>query len=341
MAVQDLETIIANMRNTSIDPADLDLNQRMHFAIQAYNQESKDSNLRLLHDCIKAINTLNLPREEEKLNRIARILFATEDWGQDVDFSNRLESAPERVGDYGWPPEWLGQVLELPQVQIDCFKPRYSKEFSAMFVEEMVKVVFAGRGEERVVPRELIAFFSCASGVCSLDLDRRGVCPFEAPVKEGASRKEVRDTLVCNNECPSGVVQDLKDVSVDLFGEDVLSRLDVLGGFGFGWNTGVWQSQPVEQWHSYYLFCRHKPGGDEDDDGYADNTDEDKDNANKAEWGWRVVIHLESDGDEGIVQPTKVFDTIFEFLEWYGDWYNRLDLEEFLKYLVEDNEFGE
>lgn len=78
MAVQDLETMIANMRNTFIHPLDLDLNQRMHFAIQAYNQKSKESNLRLLHDCIKTITALNLPTEEDKLNRIARILFATE-----------------------------------------------------------------------------------------------------------------------------------------------------------------------------------------------------------------------------------------------------------------------
>lgn len=143
-----------------------------------------------------------------------------------------------------------------------------------MLVEEIVKVVFAGRREERVVPRELLAFLNCVSGVSSLDLDRRGLCPFEAPVKKGASREEGRDTLVCNNECPPEVVQDPKGMSGDLFEEHILSRLDVLGGFEFGWNTGVWQSQPIEQWHSHYLFCRHKPDDDdEDDDDPADNTD--------------------------------------------------------------------
>lgn len=99
-------------------------------------------------------------------------------------------------------------------------------------------------------------------------------------------------------------------------------QLDVVGGFPMGWNTGLWDSEPVEQWHSFYLFCR--PKGDEE---------------TNVDWGWRVVIYLESDGDEGIEAPVKVFDTIPRFLEWYGSWYDQLDRVRFLKNLVENIEF--
>ncbi|KAG9700864.1 hypothetical protein KCU95_g953, partial [Aureobasidium melanogenum] len=224
---EDLERTVAGTHNIAIDSDALTLKQEMHLAVQSYNQKSKESNLRLLRDCVNAISTLNLT-EQEKLNRIAQILFRSEDWGQNEDFSNQPESSPKQVGDYGWPPEWLEQVLGLPQLQRNCYRPPYSEQFSTMLVEEMIKVVFKGREEHKVVvPQELIAFFGC--------------------------------------------------------------------------------------------------------------TQDDKD---EAQWAWRVVIHLESDFDDGIVNPTRIFDSIFEFLNWYGDWYNRLDLEDFLEKLVEDYEFG-
>lgn len=92
-------------------------------------------------------------------------------------------------------------MLELPQLQRSCYRPPYTEKFSTILVEEMVEVVFKGREDKAVVPQELIAFFSCVSGVFSLDYDRRGLCSFEAPVKEGISREEMRDDLVCDNEC--------------------------------------------------------------------------------------------------------------------------------------------
>ncbi|KAK6004992.1 hypothetical protein QM012_007771 [Aureobasidium pullulans] len=316
MATEDLETTIPNIHDTSLDADDSTLQQRMHLAIHAYNQKSKESNIRLLRDCVDAISALNLPTEDQKVNRIAHVLFATEDWGQNEDFSTRPQSGPKQIGDYGWPPERLEQVLELPQVQRNCFKPAFSKEFSAILVEEMTSVVFEGREDEGVMPVELTAFFSCVSGVYSLDYDRRGLCEFEAPIEEGVSREDMRLFLESENTVSEDIEEEMPDV---------YEQLDVRGGFRFGWKTGLWGGEPVRQWHSFYLFCQRKCDGDDAD----------------INWGWRVVIHLESDCDEGIVHPVRIFDTIFEFLDWYGDWYNRLDLEGFLKDLVEDNEFGE
>ncbi|KAH0369528.1 hypothetical protein KCU65_g3284, partial [Aureobasidium melanogenum] len=350
---EELETTLAGMHNIAIAPSFLTLKQQMHHAIQSYNQRSKQSNLRLLGDCVNAISSLNLT-EQEKLNRLAHILFRAEDWGQNEDFSDSPESAPKQMGDYGWPPARLEQVLELPQLQKDCYRPLYTERFSTMLGEEMVKVVFEGREEHKVVvPQELIAFFSCTSGVFSLDHDRRGICPFEAPI----SSEDMRDTLVCDDKCllnlDHGVVEqetltreqmhetlggknkapkttvkkNYDDTWVNLFAEDVLSRLDVLGGFQFGWSIGICKYEPVEWWHSYYLFCRPKL-----DDNDADNSQDHK----NEKWAWRVVIHLESDCNEGLDYPTRIFDSILEFLEWYGAWYERLDLEDFLKDLVDD-----
>lgn len=108
---------------------------------------------------------------------------------------------------------------------------------------------------------------------------------------------------------------------------------------------GFAQYQPVEQWHSYYLFCRYKPDAEEEEEDAPyktkDHTYKFKDHKTDAGWAWRVVIHLESDGNEGIDYPTRIFNSIFEFLDWYGSWYDRLDLEDFLEDLVEDYEFGD
>jgi hypothetical protein len=177
----------------------------------------------------------------------------------------------------------------------------------------VTKVVFGEHTEPSVVPRELLAFFSCVSGVYHLNYNRLGLCEFEAPVEEGVSREEMHKTLEGENTVPEDIEEEMPFVS---------EQLDVLGGFHFGWNTEIWGGEPVRQWHSFYLFCRPKC----DDDANAD-------------WGWRVVIHLESDSDEGTVAPVKVFDTIPDFLEWYGSWYDRLDRERFLKDLVEGTEF--
>lgn len=315
MAQEDLKTITAKIHDISINSDDSTLKHFMQQAISTYNQKSKQSNILLLRDCVSAISALTLPTETEKLNRIAHILFATEDWGQNEDFSNRPQEAPKQIGDYGWPPEDLDQVLELPLLSRDCFNPPYSAEFSAMLVEEMVNVVFDGREEEKVIPRELIAFFSCVSGVFSLGYDRRGLCAFQAPIEEGGSREQVHQTLIGKNRIP---------ISLSHEAPLLLELLDVLGGFRFGWSYMLCNLEPVDQWQSFYLYCSRKGDGDKGFD---------------LDWRWRVVVYLDSDGGEGIVAPYKIFDTILGFLEWYGDWYDRLDLEQLLQDLMEDVEF--
>ncbi|KAG9515386.1 hypothetical protein KCU93_g9503, partial [Aureobasidium melanogenum] len=236
----------------------------MHHTIVAYNQKSKASNLCLVRNCVNAISSLNLPTEQEKLNRLAHILFMEKDWGRNEDFSKQPKNAPKQH-------------------------------------------------EEQ---------------------------------KDVAAREEMHESLEGENKAPkeATVVKTPKDTWVDLFTDDVVSRLDVLGGFQFGESIGLYQYQPIEQWHSYYLFCRYKPDAEEEEDApyrTKDHTYRYKDHKTDAGWAWRVVIHLESDGNEGIDYPTRIFDSIVEFLDWYGDWYERLDLEDFLEDLVEDYEFGD
>lgn len=258
---EDLENTVAGIHNIAIDSDVSNFEQQMRHAIHSYNSKSKANNLRLLRTCVNAIFSLDLSTEQ-KLNRIARVFFGEKDWGQNMEFS-KAGRKPQRVGDYGWPSDSLEEVVELPQLQEKCYRPPYSEGFSTMLVEEMVKVVFKGQEEQRiVVPEELIAFFSCTSGVFSLDFDRRELCPFEAPIKEGVSQAR-RDHLICDDECLLGlvhgdvgqgtlarkqihealegrnkalkaVVRNYNDRWVDFFEQDVLPCLDVLGGFGFG-----------------------------------------------------------------------------------------------------------
>ncbi|KAH0021489.1 hypothetical protein KCU78_g6094, partial [Aureobasidium melanogenum] len=313
MDPEDLEAIVASFRSLHVDEDDEALRQRMEQSIQEYNRKARESDHRFVRECVEAVAAAGLETEQEKLNRMAHVFFAMEDWGTNIDFDAKPHLKPKQLGDYGWPPERLDQVLELPQLSRDSLKPALSKEFSAMLVQEMTNVVFGEHAESSVVPKELAAFFSCVSGVYDLDYNRLGLCEFEAPVKEGVSQEEMHETLESENTVP----EDMKEEIPDVF-----ERLDVLGGFHFGWNTGLWRGEPVRQWHSFYLFCRSK--------------DHEEVNAG---WGWRVVVQLESDDDEGIVAPVKIFDTIPDFLQWYGNWYDRLDRARFLKELAEGVEF--
>lgn len=314
MDAGDLQAIIARLRGIRVNETDEALKQQMEQSIQEYDRKARENNNLFVRECVEAVAAAGLDTEQEKLDRMAHVLFGMEDWGANIDFEANPHLKPKQFGDYGWPPERLDQVLELPQLRRNGLKPAFSKEFSAMLVDEMTKVVFGEHAEPSVVPQELVAFFSCVSGVYDLNYNRLGLCEFEAPVQEGISREEMHDSLEGENTVPEDIEEEMPFVP---------EQLDVLGGFHFGWNTGIWGGEPVQQWHSFYLFCRPK-------------TDEEAD----ADWGWRVVIYLESDSHEGTMAPVKVFDTIFDFLEWYGSWYDRLDRERFLRDLVDDAEFS-
>ncbi|KAH0338428.1 hypothetical protein KCU74_g1190, partial [Aureobasidium melanogenum] len=159
---------------------------------------------------------------------------------------------------------------------------------------------------------------------CLLDLEHQDV-----EQKDAAAREEMHETLKWKNKAP-------KEVTV------VKTPQRHVGGPVRGRRTFT---SGLEQWHSYYLFCRYKPDAEEEEEDAPykteDHTYKFKDHKTDAGWAWRVVIHLESDGNEGIDYPTRIFNSIFEFLDWYGSWYDRLDLEDFLEDLVEDYEFGD
>ncbi|KAH0369413.1 hypothetical protein KCU65_g3285, partial [Aureobasidium melanogenum] len=326
MDTEDPEAIIAGFRSLHVDEDDEALRQRMEQSMQEYNTKARESNLRFVRECVEAIAAAGLETEQEKVNRMAHVFFAAENWGSNIDFESEPHLKPEQVGDYGWPPERLDQVLELPQLSRDSLKPAFSKEFSTLLVQEMTKKVFGEHSEASVVPRELAAFFSYVSGVYDLDYNRLGLCEFEAPVKEGVTQEEMHETLERNSILA-------EDIELDMPSGYGFEQLDILGGFHFGWNTGVWRDEPVRQWNSYFLFCRSK-----DDEEVIAMWGKDDEKLN-TEWGWRVVVHLESDCGEGIVAPVKIFDTIFDFLQWYGSWYDRLDRDRSLEELVEGIEF--
>ncbi|KAG9700859.1 hypothetical protein KCU95_g954, partial [Aureobasidium melanogenum] len=320
MDTEDLEAIIASFRSLHVDEDDEALRQRMEQSIQEYNTKARESNLRFVRECVEAVAAAGLETEQEKLNRMAHVFFAMKDWGTNIDFDAKPHLKPEQAGDYGWPPKRLDQVLDLPQLSRDSLKPAFSRDFSAMLVQEMTKFVFGEHAEPSVVPRELVAFFSCVSGVYDLGYNRLGLCEFEAPVKEGVSQEEMHETLERNSIFP-------EDIEEDMPSGYGFEQLDLLG------NTGIWRDEPVRQWNSYYLFCRSK-----DDEDVTAMWGKDDEEVN-TEWGWRVVVHLESDHGEGIVGPVKILDTIPDFLQWYGSWYDRLDRARFLKELVERIEF--
>lgn len=172
MDAQELEAIIANFRGMHVNEDDEALRQRIEHSIQAYNNKARDNNIRFVRDCVEAVAAAGLDTEQEKLNRIAQVFFAEEDWGQNIDFETRThdpQEKPKQLGDYGWPPERLEQVLDLPQLRRDSLKPAFSNEFSATLVDEMTKMVFGEHVKPALVPRELLAFFSCVRGVYDLD----------------------------------------------------------------------------------------------------------------------------------------------------------------------------
>ncbi|KAG9739782.1 hypothetical protein KCU73_g9390, partial [Aureobasidium melanogenum] len=134
MDPEDLEAIVASFRSLHVDEDDEALRQRMEQSIQEYNRKARESNHRFVRECVEAVAAAGLETEQEKLNRMAHVFFAMEDWGTNIDFDAKPHLKPKQLGDYGWPPERLDQVLELPQLSRDSLKPALSKEFSAMLV---------------------------------------------------------------------------------------------------------------------------------------------------------------------------------------------------------------
>lgn len=323
---KDLEAIVTRFRGIHVDEDDEAVRQQMEHSIQKYNDTARENNIRFVRECVEAVAAAVLETERERLDRMAHVFFAMANWETNTDYDVYPHLKPKQLGDHGWPPERLDRVLELPQIRRDSLKgPALSKEFSATLVDEMTKLVFGEHTEACVVPRELIAFFSCVSGVKDLGYNRIGLCEFEAPVKEGVSREEMHMALEDKYLAPEEIEKEMPFVS---------EQLEVAGGFRFGWNTGTWRDEVVRQWHSLYLFCR--PENFEEDDAEGEINMEDK---TDADWGWRVVVYLVSDCNEGIMAPVKIFDTISVFLEWYGSWYDRLDRERLLRELVENEEF--
>ncbi|KAH0154017.1 hypothetical protein KCU67_g9227, partial [Aureobasidium melanogenum] len=137
MDPEDLEAIVASFRSLHVDEDDEALRQRMEQSIQEYNRKARESDHRFVRECVEAVAAAGLETEQEKLNRMAHVFFAMEDWGTNIDFDAKPHLKPKQLGDYGWPPERLDQVLELPQLSRDSLKPALSKEFSAMLVQEM------------------------------------------------------------------------------------------------------------------------------------------------------------------------------------------------------------
>lgn len=203
MDAEELEAIIARFRDICVNEDDEVLRQQMEHSIQAYNNKALKNNIRFVRDCVEAIAAAGLETEQEKLNRLAHVFFAKEDWGQSFDFEASPHLKPEQLGAHGWPPERLDQILDLPQLRRDSLKPAFSEKFSATLVDGMMKFVFGEHAEPTVVPRELVAFFSCASGLYDLDYNRLGLCEKRCTRLSKASTQSPNRSRKRCQLCPS------------------------------------------------------------------------------------------------------------------------------------------
>jgi predicted transcriptional regulator len=90
MDAEDLAAIIARFRGIRVNENDNAIAQQMEHSIQGYNKKARENNIRFVRECVEAVATADLETEQQKVNRMARVLFGMENWGTNIN----LEAKP-------------------------------------------------------------------------------------------------------------------------------------------------------------------------------------------------------------------------------------------------------
>ncbi|KZF21979.1 hypothetical protein L228DRAFT_247590 [Xylona heveae TC161] len=305
----------------------LSMDEKMGEAIQTYRDKMYKSNVQFIHDRVEDIEAMNLPNEEAKLALMGRFWFHMDKWyiPERVSLNAHLEGARKRMAQVEREKavKRLEDVKNLHHPFMDGFWPPTLNSTQCQAFSEALEIVaneMAGirrnEAEWIHVSEDLKSFLRFARRLEDPNFRFAPICGFEmyddpGELLQGKPFEETRDFFIR---------------SLRYKPEEHL--LDWMGGY-IELKATFYCGEAVRKgftYYSFYAYCRpytgRKKGGD-------------KDHGNH-EWAWRVLFFSDSDGvdDPGVV----VFHTLLDFIEWYGSWFERMDVAEMQIQMFEDPE---
>ncbi|KAJ5316629.1 hypothetical protein N7508_001137 [Penicillium antarcticum] len=283
---------------------DKDAGEAMRLAVSRFRTKMEASNRQFIQDRYDEIDGMDVT-DKEKVCKIAIYLrgltYATS-WADVKSYSHRLMDgveSPTIVSD-----EWRQMFLETWEA--------FSNENFYRDNEEE-----DNKGFHIPMPHDLVPFIKYTNGVEDPDFRLSGIPSFDpvwglgdspsGPVFDiSEAREELRKTL------GDYLCDDWLSNALDSLDEDLEVKIGFRTGTGCKQDAGIW----YDAWESTYAYCRRFA---EDDD------------PRHRDWAWRVVIYPAEWADDGPTTPygpkKPIFDSIVEFLDWYGSWMDHLDMD--------------
>lgn len=297
-------------------------------ALTTYRHRMRTSNKLFMHRVADAINT-TYPnkRDRWKVHFIARFYTHSRGgwWRSDNPYVNDTERDVQT----------LDAVLALPKVEDEgVVSPALSPELARYAATKAILLTFeqealAEHGAERLASEELGIFLQLVGGVKDVDFRLEGVCGF---LDEDYALGECKDEAAIDAFMEEHSWHQDDDENYDPVTkarEELLDDFEILGGFEAS-QADLERLNWQAHWSDFcfYLYCRPRPEGERQSMQHLDVPDE---------WRWRVVMHQTV--YKSCELTTRVFETIVDFLEWYGGWYERPGTDELLVQWVGDNYF--
>jgi hypothetical protein len=194
-----------------------------------------------------------------------------------------------------------------------------TREARDILIEELEKLVNeeAGYGSERVIvmSEEVKNFLLYADGVENPNFHRDWICGWDIEI--GREEEGIDD----------GKKKREQVLTASVIGADELSEQTCLVAQYLEFKVAMHAGESNDgkcMWNSYLMFCRRYPDQDEEAV-YGNDKSDVVDESNG--WGWKVIFDTSSCHDDHL-NPPLIFDDIPSFLEWYGNWEERLDLDQ-------------
>ncbi|KAH7385047.1 hypothetical protein BKA64DRAFT_726515 [Cadophora sp. MPI-SDFR-AT-0126] len=273
---------------------------RMRIALEAYSLKMRESNQKFLTDRIEEIKSLKLPTKGNEIDRMARF------W---------VEGYPCAE----WPrPNYRSTQLATVTTS-EKYKALWSLDDAVKSIDDDTSTKRAGLGEDGPLRMndEFLSFVKYAPrGVQDADFCKSEICGFYP--------------AWCLNDKYKNDYQWDFDTDTDgkwsfyAGGQSFQALVQLKAGkTRVHWNKAE-RARSGLIWTSYYIFCTKK--GPNSHAIQASREQEMYTEANG--WRWRVLIHdgwWDQSRDDCSLY---LFNSIIGFLEWYGSWYDRLDLRE-------------
>ncbi|PYH42960.1 uncharacterized protein BP01DRAFT_358955 [Aspergillus saccharolyticus JOP 1030-1] len=312
----------------------------MSHALTQFRHQMSTANRHFLLDRVHEIQSLHLPTEAANLHHMRRYWPSLGRGGQETYWNRTVAPEPVREDREVRSVTRLADVPGLYHQYMDGVCPprlrteEWRRMYLAVVAEVCAEVVAEDGqdGEDGIPPcEELGLFLKYANGVQDPDFRRSGIAPFLPGFFVGVAEYAFPDEAAGQGGSARMEIEGQRGLLKGYLEESLLGRVGLHGMIdedlevkvGFLTGTGGWGHE--DRWYSAYTYCRRR----EDDAADTHQTD----------FAWRVLFFEASDDDTPATLNGRrpLFDSIPEFLDWYGSWFDYIDMDEVRREIDELN----